>query len=161
VGYDDYSDLRLSGAQTAAPIWTEFMKRAALLPQYMDMKGFAQPTGVVDVQLDKATNRLATPTCPDDYVAAFVAGTEPRETCDQQSGVAGLFSRFFGGGPKPLPPVQGSNAQENPDPNNPDPNNQDPKKKKGFFGKLAGIFKDDKSSAPASKPADSGETPPH
>jgi penicillin-binding protein 1B len=161
VGYDDYSDLRLSGAQTAAPIWTEFMKRAALLPQYMDMKGFAQPTGVVDVQLDKATNRLATPTCPDDYVAAFVAGTEPRETCDQQSGVAGLFSRFFGGGPKPLPPVQGSNAQENPDPNNPDPNNQDPKKKKGFFGKLAGIFKDDKSSAPASKPAESGEAPPH
>src|ERR1700722_19091468 len=166
VGYDDYSDLRLSGAQTAAPIWTEFMKKATALPQYADMKGFAQPAGVVDVQLDKATNRLATPTCPDDYVAAFVAGTEPRETCDQQSGVAGLFSRFFGGGPKALPPVQGSNAQENPDPNNPDPNNQDPnnqdpKKKKGFFGKLAGIFKDDKSSAPASKPADSGEAPPH
>jgi len=164
VGYDDYSDLRLSGAQTAAPIWTEFMKRAALLPQYKDMKGFAQPTGVVDVQLDKATNRLATPTCPDDYVAAFVAGTEPRETCDQQSGVAGLFSRFFGGGSKALPPVQGSNAQETQDPNNQDPknpNNQDPKKKKGFFGKLAGIFKDDKSSAPPPKPADNGEAPPH
>ena len=27
VGYDDYSDLHLSGAQTAAPIWTEFMKK--------------------------------------------------------------------------------------------------------------------------------------
>jgi hypothetical protein len=101
--------------------------------------------------LDKATNRLATPTCPDDYVAAFVAGTEPRETCDQQGGVAGLFSRFFGGGQKPLPPVQGANP----------PDNQDPKKKKGFLGKLAGIFKDDKSSAPVSKPADSGQTPPH
>src|SRR3981081_7928 len=80
VGYDDYSDLRLSGAQTAAPIWTEFMKKASALPQYSDMKGFAQPTGVVDVQLDKATTRLATPACPDDYTAAFVAGTEPRET---------------------------------------------------------------------------------
>jgi penicillin-binding protein 1B len=152
VGYDDYSDLRLSGAQTAAPIWTEFMKKASMLPQYSDMKDFAQPTGVVDVQLDKATNRLATPTCPDDYVAAFVAGTEPRETCDQQSGVAGLFSRFFGGAEKPLPPpAQAANG----------PEDQDPKKKKGFFGKIAGIFKDDKSSAPASKPADSGQTPPH
>jgi penicillin-binding protein 1B len=152
VGYDDYSDLRLSGAQTAAPIWTEFMKKASLLPQYSDMKDFAQPTGVVDVQLDKATNRLATPTCPDDYVAAFVAGTEPRETCDQQSGVAGLFSRFFGGAEKPLPPpAQAANG----------PEDQDPKKKKGFFGKITGIFKDDKSSAPASKPADSGQTPPH
>ena len=77
------------------------------------MKAFSQPTGVVDVQLDKVTNRLATPTCPDDYMAAFVAGTEPRETCDQQNGVAGFFSRFFGGGEKPLPPpAQASPARE-------------------------------------------------
>src|SRR6202142_988227 len=57
VGFDDYSDLRLSGAQTAAPIWTEFMKKAAALPGYADMRPFSQPTGVVDVQLDKTTNR--------------------------------------------------------------------------------------------------------
>jgi penicillin-binding protein 1B len=152
VGYDDYSDLRLSGAMTAAPIWTEFMKKASALPQYSTMKAFSQPTGVVDVQLDKATNRLATPTCPDDYVAAFVAGTEPRETCDQQNGVAGLFSRFFGGGPKVLPPPgQAGDPQDG----------SDPKKKKGFFGKIAGIFKDDKTPPPASKPADSSQTPPH
>lgn len=153
VGYDDYSDLRLSGAMTAAPIWTEFMKKAALIPQYSDMKEFSQPTGVVDVQLDKVTNRLATPTCPNDYVAAFIAGTEPRETCDQQSGVAGLFSRFFGGGgEKPLPPPGSANAQ---DAQNGDPNSG--QKKKGFFGKLAGIFKDDKSAAPPPKPPDSGQ----
>src|SRR4029077_133441 len=123
VGYDDYSDLRLSGAQTAAPIWTEFMKKAAALPQYSDMKPFAQPTGVVDVQLDKATNRLATPTCPDDYVASFVAGTERRGTWDQQAGVAGFFNRLFGGGPKVLPPPTSANGQ--------DPQNADPEKKKG------------------------------
>jgi penicillin-binding protein 1B len=156
VGYDDYSDLRLSGAQTAAPIWAEFMKKAAALPQFSDMKEFSQPTGVVDVQLDKATNRLATPTCPDDYVSAFIAGTEPHETCDQQSGAAGFFSRLFGGGDKTAQPVgpqsQAANGQGQ------DPNqgpNQDPKKKKGFFGKIAGIFKDDKQAAPVSKPVDS------
>jgi penicillin-binding protein 1B len=164
VGYDDYSDLRLTGAQTAGPIWTEFMKKASLLPQYKDMKPFVQPSGVVDVQLDKATNRLATPTCPNDYVAAFIAGTEPRETCDQQNGVAGLFSRFFGGGAKPLPPpVQPPNGQVGQaanEPNSQDPNSQDPKKKKGFFGKIAGIFKDDKSSAPPAKPPENGQTPP-
>jgi penicillin-binding protein 1B len=155
VGFDDYSDLRLSGAQTAAPIWTEFMKKASTLPQRSDMREFAQPTGVVDVQLDKATNRLATPTCPDDYVSAFVAGTEPRETCDQQGGVTGFFSRIFGaGGERVLPPpVQAVGPDGKPV--------EDPKKKKGFFGKIAGIFKDDeKSSAPVSKPADSGGTPP-
>ncbi len=154
VGYDDYSDLRLSGAQTAAPIWSEFMKKAAALPEYSDMKPFAQPSGVVDVQLDKATNRLATPACPDDYVSAFVAGTEPRETCDQGGGVAGFFSRIFGGGQKVLPPpTQAANAPDGTPA-------QDPKKKKGFFGKIAGIFKDDKSPAPVSKPADSGQPPP-
>jgi penicillin-binding protein 1B len=151
VGYDDYSDLRLSGAMTAAPIWTEFMKRASALPQYSDMKAFTQPTGVVDVQLDKATNRLATPTCPDDYVSAFVAGTEPRETCDQQNGVAGMFRRFFGGGETVLPPpTQATSGQDA----------QDPKKKKGFFGKIAGIFKDDKSSTPPPQPPDATQRPP-
>jgi penicillin-binding protein 1B len=156
VGYDDYSDLRLTGGVTAAPIWTEFMKKAAALPQYSDMKGFQQPTGVVDVQLDKITNRLATPTCPDDYVSAFVAGTEPRETCDAQEGMKGFFSRIFGGN-KPLPAQGPSDASIQEDPNTA----PDAKKKKGFFGKIAGIFKDDKTSAPAPKPADSGQSGPH
>jgi penicillin-binding protein 1B len=155
VGYDDYSDLRLTGAMTAGPIWAEFMKKAAALPQYADMRAFQQPSGVVDVQLDKVTNRLATPTCPDDYVSAFVAGTEPRDTCDAQDGMKGFFSRMFGGDKAVQPqPAQAANAQ---DPNNP----QDPKKKKGLFGKIAGIFKDDKTAAPVSKPADSGQTAPH
>ncbi len=157
VGYDDYSDLRLTGAMTAGPIWTEFMKKAAALPQYSDMKAFQQPTGVVDVQLDKFTNRLATPTCPDDYVSAFVAGTEPRETCDAQEGMKGFFSRIFGGGNKPLPapPVPGEAAIQE-DPNRPD----DAKKKKGFFGKIAGMFKDDKGSTPSQKPPPVDSAPP-
>jgi penicillin-binding protein 1B len=157
VGYDDYSDLRLSGAMTAAPIWTEFMKKASALPQYADMREFSQPTGVVDVQLDKTTNRLATPTCPDDYTSAFVAGTEPRDTCDSQEGVKGFFSRLFGGDKVPTQQAQAAADPANPN----DPKNQDPKKKKGFFGKVAGIFKDDKSAPPVSKPPDSAQPPPH
>jgi penicillin-binding protein 1B len=156
VGFDDYSDLRLSGAQTAAPIWTEFMKKASALPQYSDMKEFSQPSGVVDVQLDKATNRLATPNCTDDYTTAFVAGTEPHDTCETQQGFKGFISRIFGGGDKPVMPVTPEQAAAN----NQDPN-QDPKKKKGLFGKIAGIFKDDKATAPVSKPPDSNQTAPH
>ena len=41
-----------------------------------------------------------------------------------------------------------TNAQSTQDPNNPDA-----KKKKGFFGKIAGIFKDDKPSTPPPQPA--------
>ena len=155
VGYDDYSDLHLSGAQTALPIWAEFMKRAVALPQYSSVHDFTQPAGVVDVQLDKVTNRLATPACPETYTAAFVAGTEPNETCDQLGGIKGFFSRMVGlGGDRPLPPstqvlpppADGSQPAE-------------AQKKKGLFGRIAGIFKDDKTSNPPAKsaPDDNGQ----
>jgi penicillin-binding protein 1B len=156
VGYDDYSDLHLSGAQTAAPIWAEFMKKAVTLPQYANVKPFTQPSGVVDVQLDKATNRLATPACPETYTAAFVAGTEPRDTCDQSTGVAGVFSHIFGLGQKALPPPAPGSADQAANGQSPTPD----KKKKGFFGKIAGIFKEDKSESQPSKPPDSSGTAP-
>ena len=163
VGYDDYSDIHLSGAQTAAPIWTEFMKKAVALPQYSDAKPFQQPSGVVDVQLDKATNLLATAACPDTYTSAFVAGTEPIQTCDQGNGIKGFFSRMLGiGGDKALPPGQaGTNAQQ---PNNPNAANPqapgEEQKKKGFLGKIVGIFKDDKpSNPPATPPGNDGNAP--
>ncbi len=161
VGYDDYSDIRLSGAQTAAPIWAEFMKKAVTLPQYSDAAPFSQPTGVVDVQLDKSTNLLATPACPETYTAAFIAGTEPNQTCDQPNGVRGFFSKIFGlGGDKVLPPPQ---AGQNPNESNQaqETNPEQAKKKKGIFGKFVGIFKDDKPSNPPSPPPDNSGNGPH
>ncbi|MBA3915464.1 MAG: PBP1A family penicillin-binding protein, partial [Acidobacteriales bacterium] len=180
VGYDDYSDIRLSGAQTAAPIWGEFMKKAMALPEYSDAKPFAEPSGVVNVQLDKATNLLATSGCPQTYTAAFIDGTQPNQTCDQPTGVGGFFSHIFGTGNKPLPApppgAQGSpgtvNANGQVQPGQPvqpggavpvqaNAASQPEPKKKGLFGKIAGIFKDDKAANPPPKPSDStGTTPP-
>ena len=165
VGYDDYSDIHLEGAHAAAPIWAEFMKKAVALPRYADVRPFSQPEGVVDVELDKITNRLATPSCPDTYTIAFVAGTEPRDTCDQSGGVRGFFSRMFGGdSEKALPPPT---AAGNPRPATGVQSEDEAQKKKGFFGKIIGVFKGDSDSqktndknAPApSKSSDSG-TPP-
>jgi penicillin-binding protein 1B len=163
VGYDDYSDLRLSGAQTAAPIWAEFMKKAVALPQYSDVKPFNQPSGIVDVQLDKQTNLLATPACPETYSAAFIAGTEPSQTCDEGTGIRGFFSRIFGtGGDKALPPPPPGAQPPSQPGTEANSDTQDQKKKKGFFGRLAGIFKDDKSSNnPPPKPPDSDGNSPH
>jgi penicillin-binding protein 1B len=168
VGYDDYSDLRLSGAQTAAPIWAEFMKKAVALPTYADVKAFTQPEGVVDVQLDKITNRLATPACPDDYSIAFVAGTEPRDTCDQ-AGAPGFFSRIFGGNSEKALPPPTTNGSVNASANGNQQSatgvqSDEVKKKKGFFGKIVGVFKgdgntNDKNPPPASKSGD-GSSPP-
>ena len=162
VGYDDYSDIRLSGAQTAAPIWAEFMKKAIALPQYSDVRAFSQPQGVVDVRLDKITNRLATPSCPDTYTIAFVAGTEPHDTCDQSGGVQGFFSRIFGGNSeRALPPsADGGNPQTA---GGVQPDGDPSKKKKSFFGKIADAFKGDgshdRNTPPPSKPEDNGTKP--
>ena len=146
VGFDDYSDLHLSGAQTAAPIWTEFMKKAAAISPYSDMKAFSQPSGVVDVQLDKVTNLLATPACPQTYTAAFIVGTEPTNTCDQNTGVHGVLSKIFGLGSQQSDPRPGG------------PFGQPAQKKKSIFGKIAGIFKDDKQSSPPPNPPDATGT---
>ena len=163
VGYDDYSDIRLSGAQTAAPIWAEFMKKAITLPQYADVKAFSQPEGVVDVELDKVTNRLATPACPETYTIAFIAGTEPHDTCDQTSGVQGFFSRMFGGNSEKAlpPPTTNGNTQAAGGVQS----EEEGRKKKSFFGKIADVFKgdggkSDKNTAPPSKPATNGAAPP-
>ena len=158
VGYDDYSDIKLAGYAAAAPIWAEYMKRAEKLPQYSDMKGFAQPSGVVQVELDKVTNQLATPACPETYTASFISGTEPKQTCDQAlSDQRGIFSKIFGGNgqqtvlPPPttngpvnnMPPAQTTATQQQP---------QTPQKKKGFFGKVAGFFKGDSNNDQQSQP---------
>jgi penicillin-binding protein 1B len=152
VGNDDYTDIKLAGGAAAAPIWAEFMKRAVRLPQYADVKDFQQPSGVVQIQLDKVTNRLATPSCPEDYTVAFIAGTEPKETCDQASGDHhGFFTKIFGLGSPPVaapPPTTNGPVQSaaSSPPTQASPNG-DPvqaqqappkRKKKGLFSKLFG-----------------------
>ena len=87
VGNDDYSDVNLSGAVAAAPIWAEFMNRAIRLPQYSDMKDFQQPPdGVQLVRVDRTSNLPADESCPSDtYQAAFLVGTMPQSTCSHMA----------------------------------------------------------------------------
>jgi penicillin-binding protein 1B len=175
VGNDDYTDIKLAGGSTAAPIWAEFMKRAQKIPQYSDMKGFTAPSGVVQVQLDKVTNRLATPACPQTYYVAFIAGTEPKETCEQAfSDHRGFFSRILGlGSPEVAPPpnTNGSapaqpgaatpgQATASPAAGQPPP---EQKKKKGFFSRVfggKGSDQDQKDNSPAPPPDKGNQTPP-
>jgi penicillin-binding protein 1B len=154
VGYDDYSDIKASGATLALPLWTEFMKRAIQLPQYSDAKPFAAPPGVIRVALDKNTNQVATPACPDDYTTAFIEGTQPTQTCDQGAEHGNFLQRVFGLEPKPSPPppvsnISGSSAPApvRPMVNPPSPTpeaDEERGKKRGFWGRLFGSSKDDK-----------------
>jgi penicillin-binding protein 1B len=157
IGNDDYTDLKLEGAQAAVPMWAEFMKDAVKLPQYSDTQIFDPPAGITEVTLDKATNLIADASCPDDYGAAFLDGTQPTGTCDHPNGdQRNVFQKMFGLGgkgttPPAIPPPPANVVQpQAPGGNNPAnaQNGQQnqvepPKKKKGFFGKIFGVFKDD------------------
>jgi penicillin-binding protein 1B len=96
VGNDDYTDIKLQGAQAAAPIWAEFMKRAVALPQYSDTHEFTIPEGVEIVSIDSASNLLSDESCPASFNAAFLAGTAPTETCDHPAEHRNLLQKIFG-----------------------------------------------------------------
>jgi penicillin-binding protein 1B len=96
VGNDDYSDIKIEGADAAAPIWAEFMKKAVLLPQYSDVHDFSMPAGVEIVDIDKVSNLLSDEACPDGSWMAFLAGTAPTDTCDHPPDHRNLLQKIFG-----------------------------------------------------------------
>ena len=78
VGLDDNQPLGLTGTQAALPIWTTFMMRAlAGHPNHE----FEAPGGVVFVDIDRDTGKLATPACPRVFHEGFLTGTEPMDIC--------------------------------------------------------------------------------
>ncbi len=79
VGFDDNQPVGLSGARAALPIWTQFMKTA--LAGHASVP-FDVPEGITVANIDADTGKLATPSCPKVLNEAFLAGTEPTETCE-------------------------------------------------------------------------------
>jgi penicillin-binding protein 1B len=170
VGNDDYTDIShgltrpLQGADAAAPLWAEFMKRAILLPQYSDVKSFTAPEGVTSARIDKATNLLVDSTCPNSsFYVAFLDGTAPQSTCSQMGeSPQNLLQKIFGlggskSGPPAVPPPTGApiirvapntppsgNAPETPQP-------AAPQKKKNVFQRIFGGGKD-KDKQPEQSP---------
>jgi penicillin-binding protein 1B len=77
VGYDDDRELNLTGAQSALPFWTEFMKRATDQPSYRNAQPFTAPPGVVTVPIE---TQASSPDFADLVVTrneVFIKGTEP------------------------------------------------------------------------------------
>ncbi len=93
VGFDGGHELKLTGAQAALPIWTEFARRA--LPA--DSPDFRMPPGVVSKEIDPQSGQLATERCPATAREVFIEGTEPTVYCELHgSGFWERFKRAFG-----------------------------------------------------------------
>lgn len=57
VGFDDYHNLEMTGAAAAAPIWTDFVKRALALRPDLRAEKFIPPAGVQEVEIDQQSDR--------------------------------------------------------------------------------------------------------
>jgi penicillin-binding protein 1B len=168
VGNDDYSDIKIEGAHAAAPIWTEFMKRAIQLPQYSDVKPFTAPEGVTTAHIDRTSDLLVDSTCPSNSrYLAFLDGTSPVNTCSQMGeNPQNFFQKIFGiGGNKSTPdastpqsatgaPIVRQPPNTPPDGNAPDTTQQPAApKKKNFLQKIFGGGKDkDQNKQPQPTP---------
>ena len=77
VGYDDDRELGLSGASSALPIWTMFMKRAAELPAYKNAGPFRPPPGISYQKFEVPEEVFLSENEPRNVLEVFVEGTEP------------------------------------------------------------------------------------
>jgi penicillin-binding protein 1B len=150
VGFDDNKELKLEGARSALPIWTEFMKRAHQFREYRNVKPFEAPDGVVSVLVDPATGQLAA-NCPNARAELFIAGTQPVEICRLHGG-RGAATQVAAwdvaepppaGPPAAAPPVlarsrppaarQPATEQKASPPQ--------PERKRGFFSRIRDLFR--------------------
>jgi penicillin-binding protein 1B len=77
VGFDDGSQLGLTGANSALPIWTDFMQVA--LAQHPEWQGdWPMPAGIEQIAINPKTGAPAEPDDPDKRVELFINGTSPR-----------------------------------------------------------------------------------
>jgi len=169
IGFDDNRDLGLSGSQSAAPVWAEFMKRAVELPRYHNTQDFDPPPGLVEETIDPRSGELATASCPDRVNEYFIAGSEPTQYCELHGGRVAQapgtwLSHLFGKDTNPPPPPAsnlGPTASNPASPANknhakavpqPKPGETEPEKKKGLLDKIFGIFGSSKKPADSTKP---------
>jgi penicillin-binding protein 1B len=91
VGFDDGRPHGLSGAEAAAPIWTDFMKRAvAAYPP----APFQVPAGVSIARIDPTTGRRGSDACPQTVAEVFLTGSEP-PLCETPGTVVDRVQRFW------------------------------------------------------------------
>lgn len=81
VGYDKDRNISTLESHLAAPIFAEFTERAL---ESVPPKLFSIPQGVVSVNIDPATGKLANEDCPKSRLETFIQGTEPTQYCTEQ-----------------------------------------------------------------------------
>jgi penicillin-binding protein 1B len=78
VGFDDGSQLGLTGANSALPIWSDFMSVA--LAEHPEWDGdWEMPAGIEQVEVNPATGKPSAPEDTEKRVELFINGTGPAD----------------------------------------------------------------------------------
>jgi penicillin-binding protein 1B len=81
VGFDDGSQLGLTGANSALPIWADFMQVA--LAQHPEWEGdWEMPAGIEQVEINPKTGALSAPEDVEKRVEFFINGTGPNHVSE-------------------------------------------------------------------------------
>ena len=81
VGFDDNAPLGLTGAHSALPAWTEFMKGAVELRPELGGEAFERPDSISLVEIDPETGQRASASCPHRERVAVTPAFTPGYEC--------------------------------------------------------------------------------
>jgi penicillin-binding protein 1B len=81
VGFDDNTQLGLTGAASALPVWQEFVQQAVALRPELGGDAFMRPDGITTVEIDPETGQLAGPACPQRQRIAVTPALAPLDLC--------------------------------------------------------------------------------
>ncbi|MDT7542944.1 MAG: penicillin-binding protein [Acidobacteriota bacterium] len=82
IGYDDNTPINLTGADSALPVWSDFMRGALELRPELGGKAFDVPAGITLVEIDTDTGLRASPSCPQRELVALTPTLIPTTECN-------------------------------------------------------------------------------
>jgi penicillin-binding protein 1B len=87
VGFDDGSQLGMTGADSALPIWADFMQVA--LTEHPEWQGdWDMPAGITEVEINPETGEPAAPEDTEKRTEFFINGTGPTHSADVEPGAS-------------------------------------------------------------------------
>jgi membrane carboxypeptidase/penicillin-binding protein len=85
IGFDDNTQLGLTGAEAALPAWVDFVKSAVDLRPELGGKAFDRPEGISIEEIDPETGMLATGSCPQRERVALTTAFASNADCYKHS----------------------------------------------------------------------------
>jgi penicillin-binding protein 1B len=81
IGFDDNSQLGLTGAAAALPAWTDFVKGAVALRPELGGRTFECPEGIKFIEIDAESGLISTLSCPNRQLIAVTSRLAPNFEC--------------------------------------------------------------------------------